>query len=419
MPGNFGLNLPLQMPLPPQQQQQQQQQPTPQQQQQQEDAIKQRAAQANAAASRRQSQNPSAQTFLGTQDDTLSRHSHSHDPSHPGHHLSLNRHQHRHTFSPYGYPSSSADQSLANSPASSPDAGHLDDEQARQVQTHSGSASPFPPVPSVGAGIVPGIGMASQPGHGQAQAIGQLQQQLAFQLTPSTSPVIPPLQGLTLMSAQGSRAPSAAPSRATSPVHLPPLRLPGAEGGNSGEGSRAQSPNHDALQQHPLDSHHRSHSHHQRSHPYSRPGSPANASHHLVQRPPLSRGSTNSGNGSFPTTPVAGPVVSEERSLPPLSALNSAPSSVGSTSGAYFPSGSRPNSRPTSPNSGLHSAYGSSDSLASLGSGNGISHPQNSGQSYSRRVGFGMTPIVKESYSNEENLGGHGGGGGGEDSMEQ
>jgi hypothetical protein len=30
-----------------------------------------------------------------------------------------------------------------------------------------------------------------------------------------------------------------------------------------------------------------------------------------------------------------------------------------------------------------------------------------------------MTPIVKESYSNEENLGGHGGGGGGEDSMEQ
>lgn len=299
-----------------------------------------------------------------------------------------------------------------------------------------GTASPFPPIPSAGTGIVPGIGMASQPGHGQAQAIGQLQQQLAYQLTPSTSPVLGPLKGLTLMSAAGSRAPSAAPSRAASPVHLPPLKLPGAEGGNSGEGSRANSPGTEQLQQHPMESHHRSHSQHHRSHPYSRsqPGSPTSATQYLhgpsVQRPPLSRGSSNSGTGSsYPGTPVAGPVVSEERSLPPLSALNSAPSSYGSNAGAYFPPNSRPssrpnsrpNSRPTSPNTaGLHPQIGSSESLASLGTGSSVPSQQNSGQqSYSRRATFGMTPITSQ-VKEERSFRGYGGaeGEGGEEMME-
>ncbi|BGP11569.1 hypothetical protein JCM10049v2_007479 [Rhodotorula toruloides] len=243
-------------------------------------------------------------------DDPASRHSHSHDPSHPTHHGSLARHQHRHAYAPYSLPST-ADHSLANSPASSPkhtsDGAVVDHNVAAAAAaaavgladphsaTSSGTSSPFPPLHPA-AGLVPGIGMASQPGHGQQHAIGQLQQQLAYQLTPSTSPVLGPLKGLTLMSAQVSRA----PSRATSPVHLPPLRLPGAEGtgtsgDNSASNSRAATPDAIEATKHGLD-HGRhtasTHLHHVRAHPYrSQPGSPVLAAQGSSRPGTASRGS--------------------------------------------------------------------------------------------------------------------------------
>ncbi|GAA5870739.1 hypothetical protein JCM8547_005043 [Rhodosporidiobolus lusitaniae] len=380
--GAYGLPIVPSLP-PPLQQQQNPALPSPQ------DDLKARsaalaAATGSAAASgtaQRRSAHPHAHPLIshGTTaaDDPASRHSHSHDPSNPGHHSSLSRHQHRHAYAPYSYPGSEV-QSLANSPNSSPPqtaggdpavpaavsgAGAVEQQhqqsfqsqqpQQPQQQQHldgsSGSSSPFPP-PHPTAGLVPGIGMASQPGHGQAHAITQLQAQLAaspYQFTPSTSPVLGPLKGLTLMSAQASRAPSAAASRATSPVaglssapgavQLPPLRLPGpAEGGlgsTSGETSRTGSPEIEAAK-HGLESHHHGRSSH-RSHPYgggrSQPGSPTFGSGHR------SRGS-HTPHSSGQSTPQA-LSVSDER-------------------GAYFPQqqhhhagggGSAPNSRPTSP----------------------------------------------------------------------
>ncbi|GEM11140.1 DNA-binding protein creA [Rhodotorula toruloides] len=274
-------------------------------------------------------------------DDPASRHSHSHDPSHPSHHGSLARHQHRHAYAPYSLPST-ADHSLANSPASSPkhttssDALVVDHNVAAAAAAavgldpnsaaSSGTSSPFPPLHPA-AGLVPGIGMASQPGHGQQHAIGQLQQQLAYQLTPSTSPVLGPLKGLTLMSAQVSRA----PSRATSPVHLPPLRLPSAAEGTSGDNSvgnsRAATPDvaggaASAIEasKHGLD-HGRHNLHHVRAHPYrSQPGSPVLAAQGSSRPGTASRGSGQ------------GQVVSDERHA-----------------GYASQPGSAPTSRPTSP----------------------------------------------------------------------
>lgn len=286
--------------------------------------------------------------LLSPSDDSASRHSHSHDPSHPTHHGSLARHQHRHAYAPYSLPAST-DHSLANSPASSP--GHSEQEAQQQQQqaytasqqhsgldangrpvSHGGSASPFPPVQG-GPGLVPGIGMASQPGHGQQHAIGELQQQLAYQLTPGASPVLGPLKGLTLMSAAGSRAPSQAPSRATSPapVQLPPLRLPGqsesdvqpssAGGGGGGGGDRSQPGSANAsragtpdatieAQKHAFaaGNHHGTAQQHRashRNHPYGRsqPGSPVNGQSQAGSNGARTAEGTPSAPNSRPTSP--------------------------------------------------------------------------------------------------------------------
>lgn len=162
---------------------------------------------------------------LHINDDAATRHSHSHDPSHPAHHVSLSRTQHRHAFTPYGYGTSSADHSLANSPASS--AAGSDSEGEEGIERGGSRTS---------RRVVRG----SMPHHptapGAHDRLGQLHQALQGGLPPSTSPVLGPLKGLTLMSAAASRVGSRVHSRATSPVqnaallsppiHLPPLKLP-------------------------------------------------------------------------------------------------------------------------------------------------------------------------------------------------
>lgn len=312
-------------------------------------------------------------------DGTQARHSHSHDPSHPSHHVSLSRTQHRHGYAPYAYPSS-ADQSLANSPASSRGSGSddSDHEDHGSHPHHRSSKGRSSHKSSLSAGPS-GIGMGSQPGAGQQHAIGQLHQALTFGLTPSTSPVLGPLKGLSLMSAQGSRAGSVVHSRASSPIHLPPLKL------SSGENSGTDSPDSGAYDSNSGHRHQQQFRQQARSYGHkSQPGSP------VYDPPSLSRGSSSyqpqsSLHSGAPPSPRDIPSASvlstsADRTLPGISSL----AAIYNTSNPP----SRHNSPPGSPSAlnvpGSHfsSTTASSDSLASLGG------------SYGRgRNGFSMTPL--------------------------
>lgn len=165
-------------------------------------------------------------------DDAATRHSHSHDASHPAHHASLSRTQHRHAYAPYGYGPSSADHSLANSPASSINGSESEGEDGDKLTERGG-----PKTSRRGVGGVRGTMPHHPTAPGAHDRLGQLHQALQLGFTPSiaTSPVLGPLKGLTLMSAAASRVGSRVHSRASSPVlhqlpsppiHLPPLKLP-------------------------------------------------------------------------------------------------------------------------------------------------------------------------------------------------
>lgn len=344
------------------------------------------------------------------QDEAAARHSHSHDPSHPSHHVSLIRNQHRH-YAPYAY-TTSTDHSLANSPASSRSSEFSDDDGLAGPSTRDKRKSMKKRM-STGRGA--GAGLGSPPGHGQGQAIGQLQRALQHGFTPSTSPVLGPLKGLTLMSAQASRAGSRVHSRASSPVHLPPLKLPpsmertgaqdpseasgsGSTSGNNRSGAASPDPgrNHEMSASLPR-SHHSATPHWQLQHhnksnrplgAKSQPGSPT-YEERIVETSfgrsiPISSDrrslSSNGGNlsppylgalsshhpGGTPSYPHIHPrpqhsehdkhlirdmlsgTYNAQRTLPPLSSLDSLfnPSSA-SASSAFFPSA--PSSRHNSP----------------------------------------------------------------------
>lgn len=348
--------------------------------------------------------------------DPSSRHSHSHDPSNPTHHVSLSRTQHRHSYAPYAYPSS-ADPSAANSPASSQGSDYSDDEGPSNLMRGSH-------VPGSGIGMV-----GSPPGSGQSHAIGQLQKALAYNFTPSGSPVLGPLKGLTLASAAASRAGSVVHSRASSPIHLPPLKLPpsmeraangvgipgsGTSGSGSGGTSGATSGNgspenggarHDGAGYHPHRIQHR-------AHPYGGKSVPGSPVYDAPARgtsgfspPPMSLSRSIAAEADkhrirdilHGSMGVGGQHPQGDRTLPPISSLgalfnssssNLPPPATGSTTNAYFPS-SNPGSRHPSPPSVLESHFssasasqgGSTDSMASLGGGRGL------------RAGFGMTTM--------------------------
>lgn len=384
-----------------------QQQPQSQQQHHGGDEVKHPTSTLRSA--RRHPQAPHAQQPshypLMPSDDPTSRHSHSHDPSHPAHHASLSRTQHRHSYAPYSYPSST-DPSAANSPVSSQNSDYSDDEGP----SHSKRASQH--APGTGIGMV-----GSPPGSGQSHAIGQLQKALAYNFTPSGSPVLGPLKGLTLASAAASRAGSVVHSRAASPIHLPPLKLPpsmeraangvgipgsGTSGSGSGSGATSGNgspenggPRYDASSHHPHRAQHR-------ARPYggkSVPGSPvydapARGTSGLSP-PPMALSRSNAAeadrhrirdillHGNMGVGQLA------DRTLPPISSLgalfntpNPLPlQPAASTTNAYFPS-SNPGSRHPSPPGPGESHFG-----ATTGAG--------------LRIGYGLTPVGEGRTSGE------------------
>lgn len=386
-------------------------------------------------------------------DDAASRHSHSHDASHPQHHTSLSRAlQHRHSYAPYAY-TASADHSLANSPTSSVSSDASDDEHHHPSTTGGKRRHKRRGV---------GAGVGSPPGHNQHHALSQLEKALKQNLVPSTSPVLGPLKGLTLMSAQPSRAPSRSGSRvhsrASSPIHLPPLKLPpsmeraangvgipGAGAGGSGSGSGNTSGRNSEFgspdtgfggvgigmalamgmsgaarhSQHvAFAGHSTSRGAHVRAHPYgassrSQPGSPTYEERHNGGGPRGHSGLSPPPLGLSSSYPKQVTIHHQHGSMRDLLngsdgvGLHHEPRTNNFTnSSAYFPvlnSGpsSRQGSPPASPgmdpsssrshfSSATNSNLGSTDSLVSLAQ----SH---SGSNLSRhsglRTGFGMTPI--------------------------